>query len=423
MNILVLNAGSSSHKAHLYALGDSLPEQPPEPLWYAQIDWQQSPPLLQAAGSGKTVNIDLDSDDRADAVDRMLHTLYEGETAVLSKLEEIDVVGHRVVHGGPDYEKSAWVDDGMRKAIANLISLAPSHNPANLEGIQIIDRLLPNVPQYAAFDTAFHSTIPDVAALYPVPQEWTDQGIRRYGFHGISHQYCAHRAMQMLAPRQDLRLVTAHLGNGCSLAAVQGDRSIDTTMGFTPMEGLMMGTRSGSIDPGILIYLMREKGYTYKQLDRQLNKESGLKAVSGLSGNMRELQPAIDEGNAQAKFAVDMYVYRLSAGIAAMAASLKGLDALVFAGGVGENTSLVREGVCDSLAFLGIELSKEKDLSGQGDPSGKALRDSRQEMLRDSHKETLRDRLISSQNSNISVLVIHTQEEWQIAKEYWQLNE
>lgn len=406
MNILVLNAGSSSHKAHLYALGDSPSEQPPEPLWHAQIDWQQSPPLLQATGSGKTVDIDLDSDDRSDAVDEMLRTLYEGKTAVLSKLEEIDVVGHRVVHGGQDYEKSAWVDDGMREAIASLISLAPSHNPANLEGIQIIDRLLPDVPQYAAFDTAFHSTIPDVAALYPVPQDWTDQGIRRYGFHGISHQYCAHRAMQMLAPRQDLRLVTAHLGNGCSLAAVQGDRSIDTTMGFTPMEGLMMGTRSGSVDPGILIYLMREKSYTYKQLDHQLNKESGLKAVSGLSGSMRELKLAIDEGNAQAKFAVDMYIYRLSAEIAAMAASLKGLDALVFAGGVGENMSLVREGVCSSLSFLGIELSKEKDLSELGD----------------SCQEVLRDRLISSQASHISVLVIHTQEEWQIAREYWQLS-
>lgn len=401
MNILVLNAGSSSHKGHLYALGDSRPQDladPIEPLWQAQIDWQQSPPLLIATGAGKTVRVDLDSNDRAEAVIRMLNTLHQGKAAVLSKLGEIDAVGHRVVHGGSDYQKSVWVDEGVKGAIANLIPLAPSHNRANLEGIQIIEQLLGNIPQYAVFDTAFHSTIPEVAALYPVPQHWTSQGIRRYGFHGISHQYCAHRAAQLLDSPSDLRLVTAHLGNGCSLAAVCNGRCIDTTMGFTPMEGLMMGTRSGSIDPGILIYLMREKGYTYEQLDHQLNKESGLKAVSGLSGNMRELKPAIDEGSAQAKLAVDMYMHRLSASIAAMAASLKGLDAIVFTGGVGANTPLVRNGVCDSLAFLGIELFEKGELKGE------------------------RDRLISSKKSKVSVLVIHTQEEWQIAKEYWQLS-
>ncbi|MGB3297686.1 MAG: acetate kinase [Phormidesmis sp.] len=401
MNILVLNAGSSSHKGHLYALGDSRPQDladPIEPLWQAQIDWQQSPPLLIATGAGKTVRVDLDSNDRAEAVIRMLNTLHQGKAAVLSKLGEIDAVGHRVVHGGSDYQKSVWVDEGVKGAIANLIPLAPSHNRANLEGIQIIEQLLGNIPQYAVFDTAFHSTIPEVAALYPVPQHWTSQGIRRYGFHGISHQYCAHRAAQLLDSPSDLRLVTAHLGNGCSLAAVCNGRCIDTTMGFTPMEGLMMGTRSGSIDPGILIYLMREKGYTYEQLDHQLNKESGLKAVSGLSGNMRELKPAIDEGSAQAKLAVDMYMHRLSASIAAMAASLKGLDAIVFTGGVGANTPLVRNGVCDSLAFLDIDLFEKGELKGE------------------------RDRLISSKKSKVSVLVIHTQEEWQIAKEYWQLS-
>ncbi len=410
MNILVLNAGSSSHKSHLYQLGDSPlaadqssqgPSQaPPQaPLWEAQIDWQQSPPLLTAKGNGETVKHELPEGDRAEAVARMLHTLHQGETAVLRKLKEIDVVGHRVVHGGQDYQHSVWIDEGVRGAIADLIPLAPSHNPANLEGIQTVDKLLGDIPQYAVFDTAFHHQIPDVAALYPIPQAWTDLGIRRYGFHGISHQYCAYRAAQLLnRPLPDLRLVIAHLGNGCSLSAVRNGHSVDTSMGFTPMEGLMMGTRSGSIDPGILLYLMREQGYTYEQLDHQLNKASGLKGVSGLSGDMRQLQSAIQQGNANAKLAVDMFIYHLTASIAAMTASLNGLDALVFSGGMGANASLIHQRVGESLAFLGIEFLQARDLEDQG------------------------DRIISTPNSLCSVLVIHTQEEWQIAQEYWSLN-
>ncbi|MGI8935593.1 MAG: acetate/propionate family kinase [Phormidesmis sp.] len=400
MNILVFNAGSSSHKSCLYQLGDALPDSlrgsPPDPLWEAQIDWQQSPPLLTALGAGETVEIELADDDWAEAISQMLQTLHQGKTAVLSALKEIDVVGHRVVHGGRDYQESVWIDDGVRAAIARLIPLAPAHNPASLEGIHAIDQQLAEVRQYAVFDTAFHSKMPDAAALYPIPQAWTDIGIRRYGFHGISHQYCSHRAAQLLdRPLADLRLVTCHLGNGCSLAAVRGDRSIDTTMGFTPLEGLMMGTRSGSIDPSILTYLMRERGYTPEQLDHQLNKESGLKGVSGLSSDMRQLKPAMDKGHPQAKLAIDIYIHRLRAGIAAMTASLGGLDALVFTGGVGENTALVRNRVCRSLAYLGIELAERE--------SGTSDRD------------------IAAQHSAVRVLVIHAQEDWQIAKQYWQL--
>lgn len=403
MNILVFNAGSSSHKSCLYQLGDaplpdSLPESPPDPLWEAQIDWQQSPPLLTALGAGETVEIELADDDWAEAISQMLQTLHQGKTAVLSDLKELDAVGHRVVHGGRDYQESVWIDDGVRAAIANLIPLAPAHNPASLEGIHAIDNLLKDVRQYAVFDTAFHSQMPDAAALYPIPQDWTDSGIRRYGFHGISHQYCSHRAAELLnRPPEDLRIVTCHLGNGCSLAAVREGHSIDTTMGFTPLEGLMMGTRSGSIDPSILTYLIREKGYTGEQLDHQLNKESGLKGVSGFSSDMRKLVPAMEAGHAKAKLAIDMYIHRLSAGIAAMTASLRGLDVLVFAGGVGENSPFIRNRVCQSLAFLGIELSEVGEKRGEG------------------------DRHISAQYSKVRVLVIHTQEDWQIAKEYWQL--
>ena len=263
--ILVLNAGSSGNKSGLYELSTTDSVAPPPPLWQAQVDRQQSPPLLMVTGAGQTVKIDLPEGDspaerlrqRSQDIAKMLETLYEGKTAVISDVKEISAVGHRVVHGGQNYRQSVWVNETVKGAIAALIPLAPAHNPASLEGIQLIEKLWDNIPQYAVFDTAFHSQMPEVAALYPVPQEWIDQGIRRYGFHGISHQYCAHRAAELLNQSlEDLRIVTCHLGNGCSLAAIKSGHSIDTTMGFTPMDGLMMGTRSGSVDPGILTYLM-----------------------------------------------------------------------------------------------------------------------------------------------------------------------
>lgn len=406
--ILVLNAGSSGHKSGLYELGAADSIAPPTPLWQAQIDRQQSPPLLMVTGAGQSVEIDLPASDspaerlrqRAQDITQMLETLYQGETAVISDIQEISAVGHRVVHGGPDYRQSVWIDEAVKRAIANLIPLAPAHNPANLEGIQLIEERWNDLPQYAVFDTAFHSQMPEVAALYPVPRDWIGQGIRRYGFHGISHQYCAYRAAELLdRPLEELRMVTCHLGNGCSLAAIKSGRSIDTTMGFTPMDGLMMGTRSGSVDPGILIYLMREKGYDHQQLDEMLNKQSGLKGISEISGDMRKLTRAIADGNSQAKLAFEMYIHRLRAGIAAMTASLGGLDVLVFSGGSGSHTAALRDQTCKGLAFLGIEISEEKN----------------------AEIEEGQDKDVSGESSKVSTLVIHTQEEWQIAREYKRL--
>ncbi len=359
-------------------------------------------------GAGQSVEIDLPASDspaerlrqRAQDITQMLETLYQGETAVISDIQEISAVGHRVVHGGPDYRQSVWIDEAVKRAIANLIPLAPAHNPANLEGIQLIEERWNDLPQYAVFDTAFHSQMPEVAALYPVPRDWIGQGIRRYGFHGISHQYCAYRAAELLdRPLEELRMVTCHLGNGCSLAAIKSGRSIDTTMGFTPMDGLMMGTRSGSVDPGILIYLMREKGYDHQQLDEMLNKQSGLKGISEISGDMRKLTRAIADGNSQAKLAFEMYIHRLRAGIAAMTASLGGLDVLVFSGGSGSHTAALRDQTCKGLAFLGIEISEEKN----------------------AEIEEGQDKDVSGESSKVSTLVIHTQEEWQIAREYKRL--
>ena len=399
--ILVLNAGSSGHKSHLYELPSEDSVLPPAPLWQAQIDRQQMPPLLIVTVAGQTVEIDLPEEgDRAEGISRMLQTLFEGETAVLSDRGEIAAVGHRVVHGGQTYQQSVWVDGDVKSAIARLIPLAPAHNPVNLEGMNLIEKLWSDIPQYAVFDTAFHSQMPEAAALYPVPQDWIAMGIRRYGFHGISHQYCAQRAADLLYKRlESLRIVTCHLGNGCSLAAIRNGHSVDTTMGFTPLDGLMMGTRSGSVDPGILTYLMREKGYGHEQIDELLNKESGLKGVSEVSGDMRVLMRAIAQGNSKAQLAFDIYIHRLRSGIAAMAASLGGLDVLVFSGGAGQHTPKIRTQTCERLGFLGIEISREKNTK----------------------VEENQDAEISSEQSEVSVFVVSTQEEWQIAREYRQL--
>ena len=400
--ILAINAGSSGHKSCLYELSSSASIKPPTPLWQAQIDLQKTPPLLIVTAAGEQIEQDLPENDRAEQVTQMLKTLCEGETAVLSDVTEISAVGHRVVHGGQAYQQSAWIDEEVKSAISALIPLAPAHNPIALEGIELIEKFWKDIPQYAVFDTAFHSQMPEAAALYPVPQDWIEQGIRRYGFHGISHEYVSHRAAELLdQPLEALRLVTCHLGNGCSLAAVKGGRSVDTTMGFTPLDGLMMGTRSGSVDPGILIYLMREKGYDYQQLDELLNKQSGLKGVSEVSGDMRKLTEAIAQGNAQAQLAFEMYIHRLRAGIAAMAASLGGLDVLVFTGGAGVHTAVLRDRACKGLKFLDIKISEQKN----------------------AEVEEGQDKAISTARSGTSILVVHTQEEWQIAREYKRLKQ
>lgn len=402
MKILVLNAGSSSQKSCLYALtGDALPDQSLEPLWSAQIDWthQQDVAELKVKIEGAILEDQLPSASRFDLILQMLLTLWSGKTQVLEQPQEIDVVGHRVVHGGQEYRSSTLVNPEVKSAIARLAALAPAHNPANLEGIEAIEQILGiKVPQVAVFDTAFHTQIPLPAAIYPGPYKWFEQGIRRYGFHGISHQYCAQRTAQILGRElKELRLITCHLGNGCSLAAIRDGHSIDTTMGFTPLDGLMMGSRSGSVDPGILIYLMRQQGYTADQLDQVLNLASGLKGISGVSADIRQLMAAIAQDNSRAQLALDIYVHRLRSGIGAMLASLGGLDALVFTAGVGENSTLVRTAACEAFGFLGLKLDPEKNTRSP------------------------EDRDIATADSTVRVLVIHTQEDWAIAKDCWHL--
>ncbi|MCU0552204.1 MAG: acetate kinase [Leptolyngbya sp. Prado105] len=400
MKILVLNAGSSSQKSSLYSIDGELPNQSPEPLWEATIDWAHHPGFAEIKVKTATTEVkeDIEVKSRLDIMAHLLSMLWQGKTAVLSHASEIDVVGHRVVQGGQEYSEPVRIDQTVKETIDRLSTLAPSHNPANLEGIQAIEKFLgTEIPQIAVFDTAFHRQIPDAAAIYPVPYAWVEQGIRRYGFHGISHQYCAHRAAQLLQRNlEDLRLIVCHLGNGCSLSAVAQGHSIDTTMGFTPLDGLMMGTRSGSVDPGVLIHLMRQ-GYSVDRLDRELNKESGLKGISGVSADLRQVMEAIEAGHAQAQLALDIYVHRLRSYIASMLASLGGVDALIFTAGVGENSAIVRSLACESFQFLGLALDSQKNESRPIDQD------------------------IATSDSKIRVLVIHTQEDWAIAAECYRL--
>jgi acetate kinase len=402
VKILVLNAGSSSQKSRLYEIAGTaaLPELAPAPLWQADADWTHHRGITEvkiSTASGATLEENLDTDVRSKVIGYILKTLWSGRTQVLSQATEIDIVGHRVVHGGNEFEKSTLVTPEVKAAISRMAVLAPLHNPANLEGIEVVEGILPAVPQVAVFDTAFHRHMPLPAMVYPGPYEWFEEEIYRYGFHGISHQYCSQRAAQILdKDLESLRLITGHLGNGCSLAAVHHGHSIETTMGFTPLEGLMMGSRSGSIDPGIMLYLLQQKKVTVEQLDETLNKASGLKGISG-SGDMRQISRDIKEGKPRAKLAFDMFVHRLRYYIGAMLATLGGLDALVFTGGIGENAAEVREATCDSFAFLRLKLDAQKN------------------------EQSPADQVISASDSAIPVLIVHTQEDWAIARECWEL--
>ena len=391
MIVLVLNAGSSSQKSCLYELGESIPDTPLKPLWEASIDWQSELKGILTVKSND-IEQEIELNNRNTALKTLLDTLTQGETKVLDSLEEIDVVGHRVVHGGAEYSQPVLIDAEVKKAIADLIPLAPSHNPANLEGIKTIESLLSNVPQVAVFDTAFHTTMPEYAKVYPIPYKYYEGGIQRYGFHGTSHKYCAQRTAQILQqPLESLKIVVCHLGNGCSLSAVKDGICIDTTMGFSPLEGLMMGNRCGSIDPQILIYLMQEYGLSAEEINQILNKESGLKGVSGVSNDLRNVVKAIADGNKQASLAYDIYLHRLKKAIAAMVASLNGWDVLVFTAGVGENSSTLRETICKELSYLGLQLDRVKN---EAEPV---------------------DMDIASDCSQVKILVIHTQEDWAIA--------
>jgi acetate kinase len=413
MKILVLNSGSSSLKSSLYDLGAPLPQVAPDPLWQGEVEWSGNDAEIKIETSGGAKSKQkLKVASREEATRQLLATLWTGTTRVLASSKEIEVVGHRVVNGGPNHREPAIIDAKVKTAIEAAVAFAPLHNQAELDGIAVAEKVIPGVPQVAVFDTGFHRTLPAAAYVYPGPYDWLAKGIRRYGFHGINHGYIAERAPQILQrDSRGLRIVSCHLGNGCSLAAIQDGRSVDTTMGFTPLEGLMMGTRSGSVDPGILTYLMRQEKQTGEQLDDLLNKKSGLLGIAGFSGDMREIieemqnaganapsqnsASPIDAGDksARAKLAFDMFVHRLRREIGGMIAVLGGLDVLVFTAGIGENSADVRAAACGPFAFAGVHLDTAKNATSPTDAD------------------------ISATSSTVRVLIIAAQEDWMIARD------
>jgi acetate kinase len=373
MRILVLNGGSSTFKCWYGELSDPIPVEAQRPQWQKKLEWQGA----AEQGAAKSAL----------------------ETGLRALSLPVDAIGHRIVHGGRALRQSTIITPEVRETIAQQAELAPSHNRLELEAISTAEAVFgAAMPQVAVFDTAFHATLPPAAYVYPGPYEWRRRGIRRFGFHGISHHYASQRTADLLGRElSSLQMVTCHLGNGCSLAAICEGRSIETTMGFTPLEGLMMGTRSGSIDPGIMIYLIRHSGYTADQLDRILNQESGLCGISGLSGDMREILAAAGQGNERARLAFDIYAHRLCLGIGSMIAALGGLDALVFTAGIGENCPPLRERVAAQFAFLGMKLNAAKNAA------------------------PVLDQDIAAEDSKVRVVVLRAEEDWEIARECYRV--
>jgi acetate kinase len=363
MNILLLNAGSSSLKCTLMEATTR------RVIAKALADWAGSATHYQYAGpDGQEQSEEVSWSGHAEAVRRVLHDLLHTMPAILPQRSALAAVGHRVVHGGP-FTSSVRITPELRSRITALADLAPLHNPPSLATLAAAEAELPGVPQVAVFDTAFHATLPPEARTYPVPQTWTrDWGIRRFGFHGLSHAYCSRRATELLGrPPEQLRLVICHLGGGCSGSAVLDGRCVATTMGFTPLDGLMMATRSGSIDPSIVLHVQQHHGLTAEQVEGALNHEAGLLGVSGISGDMRQVLAAARTGHPQAQLALAMYTRRIRQAIGALAVTMGGVDGLVFTAGVGEHASEVREAVCAGLECLGLELDTQANATCRPD--------------------------------------------------------
>jgi acetate kinase len=345
---------------------------------------------------GKKVTLEHELPEHTAAIEFILNILKDEQYGCIRSFDEIDAVGHRVVHGAETFSSSVEITPEVIEKMVECIDLAPLHNPPNLKGIRAMQALLPHISQVGVFDTAFHQTMPDYAYMYGVPYAmYTNYGIRRYGFHGTSHRYVSARACKLLGlPYEQQRIITAHIGNGGSLTAIKNGESIDTSMGLTPVEGLLMGTRCGDIDAGALIYLMDKEGLDVKGASDLVNKQSGVWGLSGISSDMREIEAAVAQGNPKAILALKVYNYRIRKYIGAYAAALGGLDLLVFTGGVGENQWSTREAVCSDMEFMGIRLDKEKNRGIRGEET-----------------------IISLPDSQVTVMVVPTDEEYTIASD------
>ena len=391
MNVLVINAGSSSLKYQLLnpASGELLAKGLCERIG---IDGRFTyKPQLPGKEAIKEASVSMPT--HSEAIQTVLNALVDEKNGVIGSMKEIDAVGHRVVHGGEKFAKSVVITDEVMQAIEECNPLAPLHNPANIIGIKACQELMPGVPMVAVFDTAFHQTMPPVAYTYAIPYEYYEKDkVRRYGFHGTSHKYVSQRAADMLGkPAEQLKLISCHLGNGSSVTAIDGGKSVDTSMGFTPLAGLPMGTRSGDIDAGILEYLMNKYGMDITEMLTVLNKKSGVQGVSGVSSDFRDLEEAFEKGNERAGLAVDMFNYGVKKLIGAYAAAMGGVDAIIFTAGVGENSASQRMAIASGLEFMGVKMDE------------------------DANKVRGEERVISAPDSKVTVLLIPTNEELMIA--------
>lgn len=357
MKVLVLNCGSSSIKYKLYDMNGQ------KELASGGIEKIGLPDsfLKFTLSDGSKQVITQEIKEHTAGIELILKTLTDAKYGVIKSLDQIDAVGHRVVHGGDKFCSSVVINQEVINKIEECVDLAPLHNPANLKGIYAIQKILPKVPQVAVFDTSFHQTMPSYAYMYALSYDYYEKyGVRRYGFHGTSHRYVAKRGCEFLGlDLENSRIITAHIGNGGSITAIKNGKSIDTSMGMTPVEGLMMGSRSGSVDPGVLTYLMEKENLSTRQINDIINKKSGLVGVSGVSSDMRDIENAIEQGNERARLAMDMYFYYILKYVSGYIAVLGGVDAIIFTGGVGENQPIMRKYVCDSLAFLGVDFNNE----------------------------------------------------------------
>ncbi len=389
MNILVINAGSSSLKYQLLnpdtqeVLAKGLCER-------IGIDGKFT---YKPAGKDPIKDADVAMPTHSEAIQTVLHALVDEKNGVISSMKEIDAVGHRVVHGGEKFAQSVLITDEVMAAIEECNPLAPLHNPANIIGIKACQELMPGTPMVAVFDTAFHQTMPPVAYTYALPYEYYEQDkVRRYGFHGTSHKYVSQRAAAMLGkPIEELKLISCHLGNGSSITAIDGGKSVDTSMGFTPLAGLPMGTRSGDLDAGILEYLMHKHGYNIDEMLNVLNKKSGVLGISGVSSDFRDLESAAPQGNQRAQLALDVFDYSVKKFIGSYAAAMGGVDAIIFTAGVGENGPDTRANVVSGLEFMGVKIDPEKN-----NTRGKEVD-------------------VATDDSKVRILVIPTNEELMIA--------
>ena len=359
MKIFVVNCGSSSIK---YQLIDMKDESVIAKGLVERIGIEGSVLTHTPAGKDK-VRLESAIPDHVDGIKKVLAALVDPNYGVIKSMDEIDAVGHRVVHGGEIFNESVVITDEVLKQIEDLSDMAPLHQPANVSGIRACQKLMPNTPQVAVFDTAFHQTMPPVAYMFGVKyEEYKDYGIRKYGFHGTSHKYVSGVAAQLLGKDiKDTKIITCHLGNGSSITAVDGGKSVDTSMGFTPLDGVLMGTRTGSIDPAVVPVLMQKKGLDAAGVDKYMNKECGVLGVSGVSSDFRDLEDAAAKGNERAQLALDMFCYQVKRYVGAYAAAMGGVDAIVFTAGVGENDIHTRQQVCAGLEFLGVKLDADRN--------------------------------------------------------------